>query len=40
VFKWMMVMPQNHMDEGLEARVEKLRQEYGELLNDKVLYRI
>ncbi|NLK25747.1 MAG: hypothetical protein GX307_04105 [Euryarchaeota archaeon] len=28
------------MDEGLEARVEKLRQEYGELLNDKVLYRI
>lgn len=33
-------MPQNHMDEGLEARVEKLRQEYGELLNDKVLYRI
>lgn len=35
-----MVMPQNHMDEGLEARVEKLRQEYGELLNDKVLYRI
>lgn len=35
-----MVMPQNHMDEDLEARVEKLRQEYGELLNDKVLYRI
>lgn len=33
-------MPQNHMDEGLEARVEKLRQEYGELLNDEVLYRI
>jgi replication factor A1 len=33
-------MPQNHMDEDLEARVEKLRQEYGELLNDEVLYRI